>query len=63
MDLAGAFSAEALAQKLQGTLDDEEAKEAKRKAFRSKMKSHYKGEFNMAAAMRAKPISDDEDDD
>ena len=26
------------------------------------MKGHYKGEFNMAAVMRAKPISDDEDD-
>ena len=27
------------------------------------MKSHYKGEFNMAAALKAKPVSDDEEDE
>ena len=44
------------------SLDDDESKEQKKKAFRAKMKGHYKGEFNMAAVMRAKSISDDEDD-
>ena len=27
------------------------------------MKSHYKGEFNMAALLRSKPADDEEDED
>ena len=35
-----------------------------KEAFKKKMKSHYKGEFNMAALLRAKPpVDEDEDDD
>ena len=34
-----------------------------KKAFRSKMKNHYKGEFNMAALMKAKPDWDADEDD
>ena len=35
-----------------------------KKAFRAKMKGHYKGEFNAAALLRQKPppVEDDEDD-
>ena len=54
---------EALAKKLQGSLDEEENKAEKKKAFRAKMKIHYKDEFNAAAALRAQPVSDDEEDD
>ena len=32
-------------------------------AFRSKMKSHYKGEFNAAAALKAKPNWDDSEEE
>ena len=31
--------------------------------FKKKMKSHYKGEFNMAALLRSKPPPDEDDDD
>ena len=35
-----------------------------KKAFRAKMKGHYKGEFNAAALLRQKPpVDSDEDDD
>ena len=59
----GGIDPDALAKKLQGSLDEEVEKDEKKKAFRAKMKSHYKGEFNMAAALKQKPISDDEDED
>ena len=32
-------------------------------AFKKRMKSHYKGEFNAAAVLRAKPDWEDEEDD
>ena len=31
--------------------------------FKKKMKNHYKGEFNMAALLRNKPVDDDDDSD
>ena len=31
--------------------------------FKKKMKNHYKGEFNMAALLKAKPPMDEEDDE
>ena len=34
-----------------------------KKAFRAKMKGHYKGEFNMASLLKQKPVDDDEDED
>ena len=36
---------------------------AEKAAFRAKMKGHYKGEFNMAALLRAKPPADDDEED
>jgi len=32
-------------------------------AFKSKMKNHYKGEFNAAAALKAKPHWDDSEEE
>ncbi len=36
---------------------------AEKADFKKRMKSHYKGEFNAAALLRAKPNWDDEEDD
>ena len=71
----GAFDPNALASKLQSTKDDIDEEEAskcsrfkltiiiEKKAFRAKMKSHYAGEFNAAAAMKQKPKWDADEDD
>ena len=36
---------------------------AEKKAFRAKMKGHYKGEFNAAALLRQRPPPEEDDDD
>jgi hypothetical protein len=73
VSMGGALDMAALTSKLQATVDDVENKDAskwkatnnfvEKKAFRSKMKNHYKGEFNMAALMKAKPDWDADEDE
>ena len=61
--LGAGFDVNALAGKLGEIHDEEEEQARKKEAFEKKRNNHYKNEFQMAKAMMAKQMAEEEDEE